>query len=161
MLMEKHSSFKVYKSIMETYGIIFIAIVVSIVAASLYVSNMGSIFEPETNAAFFMQLAAIAVTLAFIPVGYIFSQRMIKNIEPALSVYEKLLHYQKALKLRFTSMLATAFLVSFFFFLTANTNLMIILAIVLLFYLINKPNPFKTTDDLNLSPEDKQKLMGK
>ncbi len=149
-----------YKLITRTYGIMFIAIIVCIVSVSLYVSNLGSIIDAEASSAFFMQLGAVAITIAVIPFGYISSQKIIKNIDPALSLSKKLLPYRKALTLRFTSILAAAFFVSMFFWFTANTNLMIILAIVLLFYLISKPNPFKTADDLNLSEEDKHKLMG-
>ncbi len=159
--MDKNNPLTVYNSIMKTYGIVFIAIIVSIVSASLYVSNLGSIVEAESSSAFFMQLAAIAVTISIIPLGYISTQKMIKNIDPALTLQEKLLPYQKALTLRFLAIMAAAVLVNVFFWFTANTNLMLIVAIIILFYIISKPNPFKTADDLNLNTTDKLRLMGK
>ncbi len=160
-LMKNNSPLKTYKSIMKTYGIIFIAIIVCIVSVSIYVSNLGTIIEIKTSHAFIMQLTAITLTIALLPLGYISSQKIIKNINPALSLTEKLMPYRNALSLRFLSILTAAFLVNIFFLFTGNTNLIFILAIILLFYLINKPNPFKISDDLNLKEEEKQKLMPK
>ncbi len=146
---------------MKIYGIIFLIIIVCIVSVSLYVSNLGSIIETKASFDFFMQLSAIIVTIAVIPMGYKSSQRMIKNINSALSLTEKLLPYRKAMYFKFSSILFAAFMVSLFFLLTGNTNLMLILAIILLFYLVSKPNPLRTADDLNLGTEDKHSLMGK
>ncbi len=157
--MNTDSPKKIYSSLLKIYGVIFIAIIVFIVSVSLYVSQLGSIIEPKSSSAFFMQLAAIVVLIAILPLGYIKSQRMIKNISPTLSLAEKLVPYRKALSFRFFSILVAAFVVSILFLFTGNTNLMLILAIILLFYIISKPNPFKTADDLNLPEKEKQRLM--
>ncbi len=149
------------KSVMKIYGIIFIAIIVSIVIASLYVSNSGSILQEKSPAAYFMQWIAIAATIGILPAGYISSQRSIKKIKTSISLSAKLLPYRKAMIFKFLSILSAAVLSSAFFLLTGNTNLMLILAIIILFYIISKPNPFKIADDLNLNEEEKQELMTK
>ncbi len=67
--------------------------------------------------------------------------------------------YYKALLIRFALLASGIIIISLVFCFTADTNLVYIAAMGLVFFLIGKPNPFKISSDMELPDEEKKQLF--
>jgi predicted lysophospholipase L1 biosynthesis ABC-type transport system permease subunit len=140
------------------YGILFVAIIISLLAASLYVSNIGPLLSYQPGLFYSLQVVAILGTLLVLLGAWFIPQRIIRKIDPSEDLEQKLARYFQALQMRFALVTGTALLVSIIFVLTADDNLMMILAIIILYYILSRPTVFKTVGDLKLDEEEKKQL---
>jgi FtsH-binding integral membrane protein len=150
---------KVFQNTHRIYGILFLTMIVFLVAASLIVSNMGPLLQEDPSMFHILKYIAIGVPIVAIPIAYSYPQKLISRISPELGFPEKLMEYEGALFIRFALVEGAAILVSIFFMLTGDTNLMMVLAIILLFFILSRPTPFKAATDLGLTEDEKAELM--
>jgi DMSO/TMAO reductase YedYZ heme-binding membrane subunit len=141
------------------YRILFFSLIFYIVASSLYVSNVGAVMENDPQMSYIVTMILTFLILILAPVSYLVPQKQIARIDPLALLADKLVLYRKAMFLRYLAMNLAGLFIAIGFAATANTNLILGLAIILLFFIIFKPSPFKIALDLALGDEEKQKLM--
>ena len=141
------------------YGVLFASLIIMLLFASIMVSNYGSLLTP--NEALFATLKSIAIAVGaiFLVVAYLYPQRLIRKIDSNLTLAEKIAMYRKPIGLRLILVTDAGIVSSIVFLLTADTNLMLVLTIILIFFILARPTPFKIAADLNLSEEEKNFLL--
>jgi hypothetical protein len=149
----------IYKNLTRVYWILFLMMISFLIVASLFVSNIGPLTGHDTLIHQILKLLVIGFTVVIIPVAHSVPQRMIKKIGPETSLGERLGKYQQALIIRFALTEGVAFFAIVSFLLTGDNDLILLLAIILLFFIISRPNNFKTSHDLGLSALEKKQLF--
>ncbi len=157
--MRPHRIKAILKSISFLYWFMLLSLVTFIIVSSVYVSNMGFLLLPDLQTFYIVNIFLILILIVLAPVSYIVPQRHISTIDRALPLDERLLLYRTAMFIRFLTMTVAGIFVALGFMLTGQTNLIFIQVIVLLFYFIYKPSPFKIASDLDLNEKEKQQLM--
>lgn len=158
-MLEKRSPKEIFKIINLIYKAFFAGMIAFLVIASLMVSKSGALVPEDPLMLQILKIIAIGLAVVFIPVAYSIPQRMIRKIGKELSFEEKLAKYQSALIIRFALTEGVAIMATLFFWLTADNDLLMVFAIILLFYIISRPTPFKAATDLELSEMEKNELM--
>ncbi len=148
-----------FRTLNIIYGALFLGLIVFLVVASLLVSNAGFLLAPDPGLFSILKGVAIGFTILMLPLAWGLPQKMITRIDPALSLEERMIKYQHALILRLAMAEGTGLLATTIFMLTGDTNLMLVLAIILLFYIMSRPTVFKVAADLKLSEQEKQQLI--
>ncbi len=144
-----------------TFSIFFFLVILAIVICSLVVKNTGGVLEgADREFTEMLKYIAMLIFLLHVPVAYILPQKSVKKIDKDVSLNEKLVLYHKAMVLRYALLSSAVIFVCIVFCLIVDTNLIYIAAMGLVFFLIGKPNPFKTASDLGLTDEEKQQLFG-
>ena len=145
---------KVLKELTRTYYSLLAVILLALLACSLISNQVGPLMgqDPQTLYAAKLILYLIVATGLF--VALYFPARFIKNLNKETTVDEKLKAYKKAQVLRFMFFGVTSLTVSAFFLLTADSNIILVQAIVLLFMIVYKPSAFKLKSDLSLTTND-------
>ncbi len=149
----------IFKNLTRVYWILFLTMVSFLIIASLLVSNTGPLTGQDPLIHQILKLLVIGFTVVIIPLAYSFPQRMIKKIGPEPGLPEKIGKYQQALIIRFALTEGVAFFAIIAFLLTGDNDLILLLAIILLFFVISRPNHFKTSHDLGLSELEKKQLF--
>lgn len=158
--MQNNDPKTILKNLSLIYGALFLGMLLFLVIASLVVSNSGALGNNDQQTNQILKWVVIALSVGGIPLAFAVPQKMIKSIDKSLSLTEKLKKYQQALIIRFAITEGSALLTTFAFLFTGDTDLILLLAIILLFYIISRPNPFKAATDLELSQAEKARLYG-
>jgi len=94
-----------------------------------------------------------------IPLAYGYPQRMMRRVEPRWTLDLKIALYRRAVVLRL-AMTASVFMMDALLFLaTGDNDLLLLLAIILLFFILSRPTPFRAATDLGLSDGEKAELF--
>jgi hypothetical protein len=141
------------------YMAMFLTLITYIVLSSLYISNVGPLLDFDPQLYYIIQVTLILLLIVLAPVSYAIPQRMINRMDITMDLENKLLAYRSAIMIRYIALNIAGLLVALAFLLTGNTNLILVQAIVLLFFIIYKPSPFRIAADLNLNDEEKQQLL--
>jgi hypothetical protein len=149
----------ILNTITQQYRIMFFSLIIYIVAGSLYASNVGAVLENDPHMSYIITIILTFLIIILAPVSYLVPQKQIARIDPMAELNDKLEHYRKAMFIRYLAMNLAGLFIAVGFALTANTNLIMALAIILLFFIIFKPSPFKIAADLALGEDEKQKLL--
>jgi hypothetical protein len=149
----------IIRSISFLYWAMLLGLVTFIVVTSLFVSNVGEIIISDPHTAFILKTVLILILIAIAPISYLVPQRQINRIEKDQKLTAKLAAYHRASLIRFALMNSSGILIALGFMLTANTNLIFLQAVVILFFLIYKPSPFKIASDLELDEKERQQIM--
>lgn len=158
--MENKTPYQIQRLINITYSAFFFFVILVILISSVIVNNYGTITRADKELAEMLKYISFLSFLIHVPLAYIMPQRAIKKIDKELTLKEKLILYHKAVFLRFAILSSAVIFISVIFCIIADTNLVYVAAMGLVFFLIGKPNPFKTASDLGLSDEEKQQLFG-
>lgn len=155
-----HVSIKrVLKSIAIIYLVTFASFATYIVTSTIFVSKAGTLLQPDQQDIYMITTVLILILIGHAPISYLWPEKLIKNIDPALTLPGKLVAYRTAMFIRYMTMNSAGLLISITFMATGNTNQMYLQAIVLLFFLLYKPSPYKIAADLDLNEGDKQKII--
>ena len=149
----------IIRKISFLYWAMLLGLVTFIVATSLFVSNVGEIIISDPHTAFILKTVLILILIVIAPISYLLPQRQINRIEKDQKLTAKLAAYHMASLIRFGLMNSAGILIALGFMLTANTNLIFLQAVVLLFFIIYKPTPFKIVSDLELNEKERQQIM--
>ncbi|MBW6479569.1 MAG: hypothetical protein K0B37_09085 [Bacteroidales bacterium] len=149
----------IIRSISFLYWAMLLGLVTFIVVASLFVSNVGEVIISDPHTAFILKTVLILILIVIAPISYLVPQRQINRIEKDQKLAAKLVAYHLASLIRFALMNSAGIIIALGFMLTANTNLIFLQAVVILFFLIYKPSPFKIASDLDLSEKERQQIM--
>ncbi len=141
------------------YGQLFLFLIAALVFSSLLISNIGPllIYNPGVYAA--IKTASIAVGAILMVIAYVTPQRQIREIDPSASLAEKIELFRQAVILRLLLITGAGAFTCLFFILIADTDLILLLAIIIIFLVLARPTPFKTAGDLKLNDEEKNTLM--
>ncbi len=141
------------------YGRLFLLLIAALVLSSLLISNIGPLltYNPGIYAA--IKTASIAVGAILLVIAYITPQRQIRQIDPSASLAEKVELFRQAVILRLLLITGAGVFTCLFFILIADTDLILLLAIIIIFLVLARPTPFKTAGDLKLNDEEKNTLM--
>ncbi len=149
----------IFKKMNRMYSRIFFALIILLLFSSIYVSNVGALLAYDAVLFSYLQAVSIAITAIFLVFAYAWPQAGIKKIPEEASLEDKLSPYREHIIRRLLLIGLAGLFVCLFFVLTADTNLMVVLAIILIFLILSRPTPFKTKADINLSEEEKKALM--
>ena len=141
------------------YGRLFLLLIAALVLSSLLISNIGPLltYDPGVYAA--MKTASIAVGAILLAIAYISPQRQIRQIDQSASLAEKIELFRQAVIMRLLLITGAGVFTCLFFVLIADTDLILLLAIIIIFLVLARPTPFKTAGDLKLNEEEKNTLM--
>jgi hypothetical protein len=158
--METQTPKSIIKSINLTYWGLFISLIFLLLIFVYLIQTTGRELNTQydTGVAFIVKTFVILAVIMMIPFSFIFPQRMISGIKQEGTLVQKLLSYRTALLIRYGSLNMAGSLVLVAFFLIVDTNLLILLAIILLMFIVFRPNLFKIVHDLQLSPEEKEEI---
>jgi hypothetical protein len=155
-----HVSIKrVLKSISTIYLITFLSFATYVVISTIFVSKIGTLIQPDRQDIYTITTVLILILIGHAPISYLWPEKLIRNIDPALTLPGKLVAYRTAMFIRYMTMNSAGLLISITYMATGNANQMYLQAIVLLFFLMYKPSPIKIAADLDLNEGDKQKII--
>lgn len=157
--MENTDPRKTYKNINLVYGVFFFSLVIFLLIASLLVSKWGPLISEDPLMGQILKIIVIAFTVVIIPLAHSLPQRMIRKIGREQGLAEKMARYQSALTIRFALTEGTGIMACLFFLITGDTDLMLVVAIILLFFILSRPNHFKVGSDLELTEGEKIELL--
>ncbi len=157
--MEKQKPRDLIRSISFAYWAILLGLVTFIVVTSLFLSNVGETVITDPQTVFIIKTTLIFILIVIAPVSYLIPQKQINRIDKSLNLIEKLRFYYTASIIRFVAMNTAGVIIAVGFMLTADTNLIFLQAVVLLFFIIYKPTPFKIASDLELDEKERQQIM--
>ncbi len=148
-----------FKKINRMYSRIFFALIILLLLSSIYVSNVGAILTYDAVLFSYLQAVSIAITAIFLVFAYAWPQARIKKIPTEAPLMDKLNQYQEPIIHRLMLIGLAGLFTCLFFVLTADTNLMVVLAIIMIFLILSRPTPFKVKADIALNEEEKKELM--
>ncbi len=157
--MQKQSPKEILRGISFVYWAMLLGLVTFIVATSLFISHTETAPVTDPESVYIIKTVLIILLLGLVPLSYIFPQKQIAKIDKTLPLEQKLIFYRVAAFIRFALMNAAGILTALGFLLTGATNLIYLQAIILLFFIIYKPGPFKIASDLELDENEKQQIM--
>jgi hypothetical protein len=149
---------EILRSINLIYWAIFLGMVMFIVISAIYVSNMGPLVESDMNMHWKISSIMMISLIIIGPFSWIIPNKLIRRIDPNLELTGKLVAWRTAMLIRLSIMETAGVIVCLGFMATGNTDLILILAMVMLFFMIYKPNTYRIAADLGLTPEEKQLL---
>lgn len=123
------------------------------------------IIKDNTNVAFGDEQAKMfsyflpIVVIAIIPLGYVMYSKLCRGGKQRGSLEEKLTVYRSAVIIKLALIEAAGFLCLVFYILTASNQFLILFAIVIVAFLINKPSKHAMIRDLNLSTDESEKVI--
>ena len=141
------------------FNLFFFSCFVLLTLAALYVSQAGPLLGTEAAAEPIWKTLAITLAVLNIPLAYGLAQKQIKSIPKQNELTEKIRAYRSPLLLRFSLAHAAFSANCILFLLSGDQGLMIIMAIVLLFFILSRPSPFRAALDLELSDEEKTQII--
>jgi len=135
------------------YALLLLALLVLLVS-SLLSNQIGPVVgnDPQTN--YFLKLFLYCFAALAMFVAFYYPSRIVKQLAAEASIDDKLSAYKKASIIRFAIFSFTAIMVSLFFILTADNNILLVKAIILLFMIIYKPSELKIKTDLNINDDE-------
>lgn len=150
------------QSIIKTMSLIYWGLFLSLIAmiglSAFFVSNIGPFIEDSKQSSYIVSIVMIFLLITLAPMSFIIPQRMIAAIDPLLPLIKKLGIYQSATLIRFVLMDFAGILIAVGFMATGEMHMIYMQLIVLLFFLIFKPSPFKIASDLSLDENEKDQL---
>lgn len=149
----------IIRNISFIYWAMLLGLVTFIVVTSLFVSNVGEVIISDPHTAYILKTVLIFILIVIAPISYLLPQKQINNIDKEQKLTVKLAAYHTASLIRFALMNSAGIFIALGFMLTANTNLIFLQAVVILFFLIYKPSPFKIASDLELDQNERQQIM--
>lgn len=157
--MEKQQAKNIFRSLTRIYGIFFLAMILFLVIASLMLSHRGPLSQTTDQLQVIQKAIAIGLAIVLLPLAYGYPQRQIRRIGQEWKLNLKINIYRQAVTLRL-AIVASVFLINAIFFLvTGDNDLLMVLAITLVFFILNRPTPFRAATDMGLSDEEKMQLM--
>ncbi len=155
----QQEAIKQFRALNRLYAALFALIIVAVVVASLIVSNTGSLLSENPALFTHLQTVAFAISAILMVLAYAMPQKIVSRIPESDPLDEKMIDYRKAITWRLAFITDAALAVLVFFTLTGNTNLILVLAMILIFHILARPTPFKTASDLKLNEEEKLLLI--
>ena len=157
--MEYQRARAIFRSLTKTYSTFFLAMIFLLVAASLMLSAQGPLSDRFGEWQLVHKAIGIGLAIVFVPLAYGYPQKLIRRIEADWKLSLKVSLYRQAVILRL-AIVASVFLINAVFFLiTGDNDLIMVLAIILVFFILSRPTPFRAAADMGLSDEEKLQLM--
>jgi len=149
---------EILKKLQRIYTFMFLSSLTMAGVGSLAVSRLGDTYQFSSSIATLASYAAIAMVLILIPLSQALPQRRIALLNRENPLEILLAHYSKAIILRFAMIQIAVLFATSGFIITKNTDMLLLVAIGLLFLSLNRPSRFKVAKDLNLSTDDEARL---
>lgn len=157
--MQKQKPYEILRSMGLLYWAMLLGLVMLVALSAWFVNHSGAALGNDPQSQYIVNTVLIFLLIAIAPLSYIVPQRMIAAIDRTLPLEDKLLRYKLPVLIRYFLLNMAGSLIAVGFMLSGNTNLMYLQAIVMLFFLVYKPSPFKVASDLDLNEQERQKLM--
>jgi Ca2+/Na+ antiporter len=146
------------KQLAVIYSALFLGILVIAGVAALLVSQSIPNIEENPARDQLVLFIAIGMAILLIFMAHAIPQAMLKKFAPDVNLIQKLEAYRKANIVKLALIEGAAIIASTAFVVTKNTNMLLLVAIVVLFLILNRPTKFKTASDLQLSAEETDQL---
>ncbi len=159
--MQQEQVIRQLRALNKIYGRVFFTLILLLLVSSVAVSQYGAwvIHEPRLQAT--IKTIAIAVAGLLLVVAYVYPQGRMRKMSDDLDLSDKMKQFRTLITHRLLLIFAAGVFTCLFFTLTGDTNLMMVLAIIILLLIMARPTPFKTATDLRLTEEEKQFLFQK
>jgi len=148
-----------FRKLNKVYGAMFFILILLLLLASILVSNYGPLSQQHPQQTALFKSINIAITALILILAYVYPQLQIKKMDSSMALQEKIDAYSRIIRFRLLMIVAAGLITCLFFLMTGDTNLMVVLAIIIIFLILARPTPFKTAADLNLSEEEKNILL--
>jgi len=150
-----------YKQINLYFIVLFLGIVI-LFGASVFIritNNFRFIFRNYEETGFIFKILLGIFIIILYPVSYLLHKRKIENLKKTPNLSQRLSGYKTSLivKLIIIEYLCIFNLVTFFFF--GNPYLLIPVSVFLLILLINRPTIQRISTELNLTTEEREKIL--
>lgn len=149
------------KGIMRSLSVIYWGLFLSLfifISVSAWLDTQSPVSE-DAYSVYLIKTILVFLLIVLAPTSYLWPQKLIQRIDKQLPLDQKLTLYRSAQTIRFAAMNSAGVFIAIGFMLTGETNLMYMQVIVLLFFIIYKPSPFKTASDLELDENEKREIM--
>ncbi len=157
--MEKPNALEQMKLISTLYAILFGVIILVLIPVSLYVSRSGPLLQPQPELFTTLYGAAMVMAAILLILAFLIPKRKMGKIDPADKLNDKLTQYRKAITLRLALTADAALATLVFFLLTGDTQLILVVSIVLIFFIMARPTPFKAASEMGLSEQEKEQIL--
>ncbi|TVR41961.1 MAG: hypothetical protein EA394_04615 [Bacteroidia bacterium] len=148
-----------FRKLNKVYGAMFFILILLLLLASIMVSNYGPLYQQHPQQTALFKSINIAITALILVLAYAFPQFRIKKMDNTMAIHEKIDAYSRIIRFRLLMIVAAGLITCLFFIMTGDTNLIVVLAIIIIFLILARPTPFKTAADLNLSEDEKNMLL--
>jgi len=145
---------KYLKQLSIIYGAMFTGILIIVVLAALLVSHTALDFPDNPQFDLAVLYIAIGLGLLLLFLAHHYPQTLLKKLSESSFLDEKLKAYQKVTVIRLAFIEAVVMVSSAAFVITENTNMLLLVAIAMLFFILNRPSRYKTAHDLRLNAEE-------
>lgn len=157
--MQNKTPMQIQRSLNVVFSFFFLSVIVVLLISSFVVKQYGPLMDLTESSIDILRYVAIFSLVIHLPLAFYLPQKAIRKIDNNIPLKNKMYFYYKALFLRFAIITSALIIICLFFVFTADTNIIYIAAMGLIFFLISKPNPFKTATDLKLKGEEKNQLF--
>lgn len=149
---------EILKKLQRIYTFMFLSSLSLAGVGSLVVSRLGDTYQFGSTFATLASYVAIGMVLILIPLSQALPQRRIAILNRQNPLEILLEHYSKAIILRFALIQVALLFAISGFVVTKNTDMLLLVAIGLLFLTLNRPSRFKVAKELKLTSEDEARL---
>ncbi len=136
-------------------------VVLTLVTCSLISNKTGPLINLDPNLAYMVKIGLFFVVAMAMFGGFYLPWKKLKGLSPGLPAEKKVDQYLKGKLLQVWLFSFAAITVSLFFLLTADNNILLIKAIIILFMTVYKPGKLKVGSDLSLNNQEYNDLFGK
>ena len=150
-----------YKQINLIFVILFLGIVI-LFGTSVFIKLTSSYILVTGNQDIFTIFKVLlgSSIIILLPLGYYIHKKKVGKLDKSLDLSQKLTRYKTSL---ITKLLLIEFLCLFnlaIFFLSGDYYLLIPVSVLLLIMLINRPTIENISNELNLTAEEKERILG-
>jgi len=149
------------KQIQLVYSTFFFGSMLLAGIASIIVSRLGHAYQVPQGIAAAASYIAIAIVLILISLSQSLPQKKVNRISKEIPLDTRIQEYKKAILPRLIMILFASLAAVIGFLIAENTDLLLLVAISMIFFILNRPSVFKVIKDLNLSPEEEAQLHTK
>lgn len=150
-----------FKRLLRVNYYMLALVLLTLVTCSFVSNKTGPLVSPEPNTAYILKIALFFVVALVMFVGFYLPSKILRDLSPHIYLKEKVTEYIKAQLYRIGFFSFAAIIVSIYFLLTSDTNILLIKAIIILFMMVYKPSKLKVRSDLSLTDQEYNELFGK
>ncbi len=149
------------KRLVRVYYYLLAIVLLALISFSFVSNKTGPLISPEPYFAYVLKIGLFFLVALTIVAGSYLSNKMMKNFQTTTLLEEKAARYLRGQLYRTGLFSLAAIVVSVYFLLTADHNILLIKAIIILFMMVYKPSKLKARTDLSLTNQEYVELFGK
>ncbi|HSV88992.1 MAG TPA: hypothetical protein VLH61_10155 [Bacteroidales bacterium] len=154
----ENSPGQILKNLSIIYSAMFVGILIVVGIASLMVGQSFPELPDNPLLDLILLYIAIGLGLILIVLAHGVYHSRLKKLPQNSTLLMKMKIYQKAILTRLALIGVATLISSVTFVITKNTNMILLVAITILFFIMHRPSKFKTAGELRLNAEETELL---